>query len=274
MKRFFALFLLAALACPQDLIAPKAHPAAYTPPHRPHTKLADLKARHAHDADWRELIVDDEHLRSEYIQSKRGAREPRQLRPDTRTWWVVVEGQIRFEIEGQEPFVASKGSIVQVPMQTLYSFETVGGGPALRFETNIAGAKTLYPADVEPPRMPGFDWVRVRLPRKPGVYGRENKAHTTFAELAKKLDEGTLKGTIRVVEDDRGAANFIYGYEKNLGPINANDKGHYHPECAEYWLIMSGKIRYPIEGQGVIIANEGDVVYVPRFTYHLPRWYG
>ena len=37
---------------------------------------------------------------------------------------------------------------------------------------------------------------------------------------------------------------------------------------------MKGQIRYPIETVGVIIANEGDVVYVPKFTFHAPRWYG
>jgi quercetin dioxygenase-like cupin family protein len=34
-----------------------------------------------------------------------------------------MDGQIRFEIENQEPFVATKGSMVQVPMQTIYSME-------------------------------------------------------------------------------------------------------------------------------------------------------
>jgi hypothetical protein len=37
---------------------------------------------------------------------------------------------------------------------------------------------------------------------------------------------------------------------------------------------MSGQIRYPIERVGVIIANVGDVVYVPKNTFHGPRWYG
>jgi hypothetical protein len=68
--------------------------------------------------------------------------------------------------------------------------------------------------------------------------------------------------------DDRAVANFIYGHEKDLPPVNPKDKGHYHPECAQFWLIMSGQIRCPIEGQGVIIANVGDVVYVPPFTFH------
>jgi mannose-6-phosphate isomerase-like protein (cupin superfamily) len=69
-------------------------------------------------------------------------------------------------------------------------------------------------------------------------------------------------------------SNIIYGYEKNLPPLNPKDRGHYHPECAEFWLVMAGQIRYPIENVGVIIAEEGDVVYVPPFTFHAPRFYG
>jgi len=257
----------------QTLWAPKGE-SRYAPPHKPHTKLADLKAKHAGQAAWREVIVDDEHLRSEYIFAAPGSRVPRRLHPDTRTWWVVMEGQVRFEIEGQAPFVAAKGSIVQAPMQTFYTMETVGERPALYFETSIAGAKTLYESDAALPKIPGWQLIPVRFPRQPGVYGRNNKPHVTFAELARALEEGRLKGTQKIVEDDRGAANFIYGYEKNLPPFNPKFKGHYHPECAEFWLILAGQIRYPIENQGVIIADEGDVVYVPKFTWHAPRWHG
>jgi mannose-6-phosphate isomerase-like protein (cupin superfamily) len=277
MRTISILAILTATLGAQDVMwAPKARkPGAYVAPHKPHTKIADLKAKHAGHAEWRELVVDDEHLRSEWIQAKPGAKEPRQLHPDTRAWWVVMEGQIRFDIEGTAPFVASKGSIVQVPMQTLFSFETIGDQPSLRFETNIHGAKTLHTTGAEPPRIAGFDMIRVKFPnRAKGVYGRNNKPHTTFDELAKGIDEGRLKGTIRVVEDDRGAANFIYGYNAKLPPLDPKAKGHYHAEGAEYWLIMAGKIRYPIEGQGVVIADVGDVVYVPKFTFHFPRWWG
>ena len=56
--------------------------------------------------------------------------------------------------------------------------------------------------------------------------------------------------------------------------LNEKERGHYHPECAEFWLIMQGQIRYPIEKVGLIIASEGDVVYVPPFTFHAPRFWG
>ncbi len=258
----------------QTLWAPKRPGGVYTPPHRPHTRLADLLKKHAGHGDWREVIVNDDHLTSHYLQLKPGTKTPRALHPDTRAWWVVMDGEVRFDIETQTPFVASKGSMVQVPMATLYSFEVLGSKPALIFETNIAGAKTLYTAREDAPKMPGFEFIAVNYGRKPGVWGRNNRPHVTFAEMAEAVDSAKVTGTQRIVEDDRGAANFIYGYEKNLPPIDPKQKGHYHPECAEYWLIMKGQIRYPVEGQGIIVANEGDVVYVPRFTWHAPRWYG
>ena len=251
--------------------APKpVQPSKYVPPHKPHTRLADLKAKHKGQADWREVVVDDDHMHAEYIASAPGAKVSKRFHPDTREWWIVMDGQVRFEIEGQEPFVATKGSMVQVPMQTIYALETIGDRPSLRFEVNIAKAKTLYPQEVEPPKTPGIEWIPVRLNRKPGPYDRGNQLHINLYELAKAPG---YKGG-RFVHDDRAVANIIYGYEKDLPPLNPRDRGHYHPECAEFWLIMAGQIRYPIENQGVIIAEEGDVVYVPMLTFHAPRFYG
>jgi mannose-6-phosphate isomerase-like protein (cupin superfamily) len=259
----------------QEMWAPKGEPAVYTPPHKPHTKLPELKKKHSGKSDWRELIVDDKHLRSEYIQAKPGTKIPRQMRPDTRTWWVIMDGQVRFDIETIDSFVASKGSMVQVPMQTYYTWEVIGDKPALIFETNVAGAHTLYESNLELPKIPGLDWIKVRFNgRNPGVWARNNKPHVTFDEVAKALEEGKAKGTQRIVEDDRGTANFIYGYNSKLPPLDPNNKGHYHPEGAEFWLIMKGQIRYPIEKVGVVIAEEGDVVYVPPYTFHAPRWWG
>jgi mannose-6-phosphate isomerase-like protein (cupin superfamily) len=281
MRKPLILLMVSAILClslspalSQQFWAPKGQ-SAYLPPHKPHTKLADLKAKHQGKSEWRELIVDDAHLRSEYLFLPPARKIPRSLHPDTRAWWVVMDGEVRFEIEGVEPFVARKGSMVQVPFARLFSYEIVGNAPALIFETNVAGAKTLYENKADVPKTASAaDWIPVSFRRQLGEFDKGNRPHVTFDELARKLERGESKGTLRVVEDARGAANFIYGYEKNLPPIDPKNRGHYHPECAEYWLIMAGQIRYPIEGQGVIIADVGDVVYVPKYTFHFPRWYG
>ncbi len=264
MYRYLPFLLAGALALGQTLWAPKGEPAVYKSPNK-----------HAGRTDWREVIVDDNYLHSEYIMAKPGTETKRGVHPDTRTWWIVMDGQVTFDIESVGTIAASKGSMVQCPMQTFFSYKVVGDKPALIFETNHANARTLYQSDAAPMKIPGFDWIPVKFNnRSIGKFGHNNKPHLTFNEVAEGIEAGRLRGTIRIVQDDRGAANFIYGYNSKMPKLDEKNLGHYHPECAEYWLIMKGQIRYPIEKVGVVVAEEGDVVYVPPFTWHAPRWWG
>ena len=117
-----------------------------------------------------------------------GKKTPRRMNADTREWWVIQDGQIRFTIDGQEPFVASKGYLVQVPYRTMYTMETVGDRPSLRFEVNIAKARKMYPMDVKPVPVAGFDFVPVRLPGK-GTYAEGNKPFVDFNAVVAGTDK-------------------------------------------------------------------------------------
>jgi len=254
--------------------APKpASPPAYTTPHKPHVKLAELRKKHAGEREWREQVVDDAYLSAAYVQAAAAAATPKRFHPETRAWWVVLGGGVRFEIEGVEAFVARKGSFVQVPLQTVYAMTVEAGGPALWLEVHVAGAKTLYPRETKPPA--GSDWIPVKLGRRKGLWGEGNRPHVTFDHFVRsaKPDERGLS-VQQIVKDDRGAVNFIYGSEKDLAPLNPKDKGHYHPEAPEFWIIMGGQMRYAIEGQPLIIGGWGDLVYVPPYTFHAPRFHG
>jgi quercetin dioxygenase-like cupin family protein len=133
---------------PTAVWAPKpARPPAYPPGQKVRTKLADLKARHKGDTSWRELLVDDGRLTAEYVAAAPGTKVSKRLHPDTREWFAVVEGEVRVEIEGQAPFTATRGSVVNIPRQTIYALETTGDKPSLRFIVNVARAKTLFPRD-------------------------------------------------------------------------------------------------------------------------------
>src|SRR5262249_11088161 len=78
-------------------------PPGYSPPQKPWTKVADLRAKHEGQRDWRETLVDDGRLTGEYISAAPGTKVGRRFHPDTREWFAVVDGEIRVEIEGQEP---------------------------------------------------------------------------------------------------------------------------------------------------------------------------
>ncbi|HYZ84965.1 MAG TPA: hypothetical protein VE621_11210 [Bryobacteraceae bacterium] len=255
--------------------APKPKAATgWKAPMKPHTKFSEVVAKHKGKSEWREPIVRDDHFDVDYVQLPVGAQVSSRFKPDTRSWWVVRDGQVRFKIEGQDDVLAYKNSMVQVPAQTLYSMEVVGEKPAIFLEVNIAHAKTLYPKATTPPQTPGVEWLPVVLRRTPFPYGYSNKPHINLDELAK---DPTYKGS-RFVHDDRGVSNIIYGKASDLpayDPKRPQARGHYHPECAEFWLIMKGQIMYPMEGiKEPIIASENDVVYAPPFTFHAPRFYG
>ena len=141
---------------PQDLLvlSPKAKSPGWTGVHKPHTKLADVLARHKGEQDWAETIVDDESLFAQWVSIGPGRKTPRRMNGDTREWWIVQSGTLRFAIEGREPLVATKGFMVQVPYRTFYQIENVGTEPALRFEVNVARARKLYPMDEMPVPLP------------------------------------------------------------------------------------------------------------------------
>jgi mannose-6-phosphate isomerase-like protein (cupin superfamily) len=110
---------------------------------KPLTKLSDILADHKGLKNWKATVVNDVFLHADYIQMAPGEMTLRRAHPDTREWWVIQDGAIRFTIDGVEPFVATKGCLVQVPYRTFYSMETVGDKPSLRFEVNIAGATPI-----------------------------------------------------------------------------------------------------------------------------------
>src|SRR5688500_3232671 len=163
-------------------LAPK--PAQLTPyvaPHKPHWKLSEILAQNAGKQSWSLTVVDDDHLKAEYIQMAPGESTPTKFYADNPAWWVVQDGQIRFTIDGQEPFVTSKGYLVQVPYRIPFRMETVGDKPSLRFEVTVAGASALYPAaaDYKPEPKAGVQYVPIRFTGR-GSYSEQNRPYLDF----------------------------------------------------------------------------------------------
>jgi mannose-6-phosphate isomerase-like protein (cupin superfamily) len=238
----------------------------WTPPHKPHTKLGDVLNAHQGQTDWVQTIVNDDTLHADYISMGPGKKTPRRMNADTREWWVVQAGEIRFTIDGVEPFVASKGFLVQVPYRTMYTMETMGNEPSLRFEVNIARALKMYPMDEKPVPVPGYQFVAGRIAGR-GSYDERNKPFLDFPALVASGGRGSS-----FVTDARAAANVILG--RGIPPPDPSNKGHYHEESPEFWFILLGQIRYTIEGLQTFIAEQGDVVYVPKQRFHLASFAG
>ena len=183
------------------VLSPKAKSAGWTGVHKPHTKLADVLAKHKGQADWAETIVDDESLFAQWVSMGPAKKTPRRMNGDTREWWIVQSGTLRFTIEGREPLVATKGFMVQVPYRTLYQIENVGTEPALRFEVNVARARKLYPMDETPVPVPGFEYIKTRVTGGKGTLDAQNRPFVDFNKVVSR------RGARRRVRHRRLAAS-------------------------------------------------------------------
>jgi len=235
-------------------------PNTWIAPNKAHTKLADVLAAHKGQASWREPIVRDTLLVADYVQMAPGEKTRRQFQPDNPIWWIVQGGEVRFTIDGVDPFVATKGFLVQVPYRNVYQFETVGAAPALLFEVKVTDSPTMYPADETPAPVPGMEFVKVRISGK-ASYSDTVRPFLDF--------NGALAAGKRVagafVSDPRAFANVIRGMPQENNP---NDKGHFHEVSAEFWLILEGTINYKIGSLPLFDATQGDVVFVPKQMWH------
>src|SRR5262245_31859944 len=116
---------------PQQYWVQKTKGGVFIPPNKPLWKLADVKAKHKGQATWNEVVVKDTELQAEYHSAAAGTKVNPRFHPGTVSVAVVFEGEMRWQVENQQPFVAKRGSIVNLPPFTMHAFEVIGTVPAL-----------------------------------------------------------------------------------------------------------------------------------------------
>jgi mannose-6-phosphate isomerase-like protein (cupin superfamily) len=289
MHRIAAVVALAPLLAaqtskPRVFYFPKpVRPPAYVAPMKPLHRLADLKAKHRGRSSWSELVIADSNTRAEVISAPPGARVERHLHPDAPKWWVVQEGAIRFEIEGLdgkwETIKARKGSYVFAPERRLHSLEVVGAAPAIRFEVTLAHATSVY--EQSPAHKPaGIEFIPVTLQTGanpsdvPSEDGAPERLHWNIKDQ-EKAHAAKSAWTVNVMRKNRVRGNLICGHAKDNPKREAGDRGHFHADFAEFWIVMRGRLQWIMEGiPEPIAASEGDIIYAPPMTFHAPEFVG
>ena len=243
-------------------------------PNKPIWRLNEIMDAHKGKAGWDQPIVRDQDYAADYISMAAGAKTKPQFWADDRIFWYVASGQIRFHIEGQEPILASKGFLVQVPYRNVYWMETVGSEPSVRLEVVRSHRTPLYPAaqgDTGPaPTAKGKTYVLVSYGTPPDPYTDKNKPYLDFwGDFVKRP---AARGNNAFVSDTTNFMNVIRGHGTPTPPDS--NKGHFHIDYNEFWVIAEGTIDYKMEGMKVYTANVGDVVYAPQGRWHRASWAG
>jgi mannose-6-phosphate isomerase-like protein (cupin superfamily) len=249
---------------PQRIVAWSAQPSKPTPwaaPNKPHWKLTEILARHARQRSWSEDIVSDRDFIARYIAMAPGEQTKTQFYADDRVIWIVQAGALKVTIDGQPPFVATKGFLVQVPYRTPYSMETVGSEPSLRFEVSAARATPLYPLTETPAPLAGKKYVKVSFTGR-GEYDDVNKP---FLDFEKDIVAAGGRGG-PFAQDDKTWVNIIRG--PGQPPASPTNLGHFHVDFSEFWFVLEGRVDYLIEGLPLFTAEQGDVVYAPQGRWH------
>ena len=257
----------------------------YEPPMKPVTKLADLKAKHGDKATWRELVIADNNSRAYMIQQPPGSRYERRMYADSPAWWAVLEGRIDFEIEQPngtfKKIAARKGSYVFAPERLLHSLEVAGNKPAIRFEVTLAGATPVFEERPEARAGASSEYIPIRLSAGPNPLdvpdpgGKPWPQHVNIYDLAEE-NEGKPRWSRPAMRKNRVRGNFICGHASAERKIEPGYRGHFHSGFAEFWVVMLGELQWIFEGDfdHPVIASQGDIVYAPPKTFHIPQFRG
>jgi mannose-6-phosphate isomerase-like protein (cupin superfamily) len=275
-------------SAPQQYWVQKTKGGVYLPPNKPLVKLSELKAKHKGKPSWNEVVVKDTELQAEYHGAAAGTKVSPRFHPGTVSMHVVFEGEMRWEIENQEPFTAKRGSIVNIPSFTMFSFEVIGAAPALWIEVNPVHYDTVFPVSGPmPAAVPGAVLTKTTINRRAAPYVAPNKPHWNLHDSV--IANPKRPGGVQVLTDHL-YANANYGFADPNDPLNPNRGepapggragapasigpfdpkvpfGHLHPGSAEWWIVLTGQISGRFES-GEVVGSEGDVLYAPPYTWH------
>jgi quercetin dioxygenase-like cupin family protein len=251
---------------PASWVPKKTRLTAYEAPNKPVWRLSEILASHSRTASWEQPIIRNKEMWADYVQLAVGTKTPRMAWPDNRIGMIVWDGQIRVSVDGQEPFIATKGFEINIPYRVPYTLEVVGDRPGLYFFVREADHYPQYPVDThaeKPADVPGYTYVRVT---HTGGTGKIDDGQKLYLDYYKDVIGGTARATAFISSD-----HFFFNNIRGMGtptppPTNL---GHFHAEYTEFWFIIEGKMEYLIEGiPEVLQADAGDVVTAAQGRFH------
>ena len=234
----------------------------YIAPNKPLWRLGEILAAHKGKADWVQPIVRNSDQEADYISNAPGTKTKAKFYPDDRLVFIVQSGTIKVNISGYPEFTATKGFMVNVPFRHIYTLETIGSEPSLRFEVRQAGAVPAYPGDVQPDAAPGFTYQKVRATPGPA---KEIESNPIYVDFLKQVVQENGKAS-KFVWDDHFTSNILRGKGAPVPPDT--NKGHFHIRMTEFWFVPEGRIGIKIDGLPYMVAEQGDILTAIAGRWH------
>jgi mannose-6-phosphate isomerase-like protein (cupin superfamily) len=235
---------------------------AFKAPNKLIYRLADILAAHKGKQNWSQIVHVDRDCTAQWISMAPGEKTKTMFYADDRVYWEVQSGQMRVTIEGQEPFIAGKHFLVQVPERLQYSMETVGDQPVLRFQVTPTGGSPEYPLSETPTPIKGRKYVQATYSGR-GKYDEVNKPYIDFE---KQIVQGGDKTGVWIRDDHTYVT--ILRSPKGVPDPGPNSWGHFHENFPEFWLVIEGQQKMLVEGEKEFTIGDGDIMQAPIGSYH------
>ena len=210
--------------------------------------IADIVARHG-EPPWAEALFTDGRNDVVLICNAPGQSNDAHAHSDFNEWWIVLQGELLWDIGDYAPIRATKGDVVMAPKGRRHAIRTVGNENSLRLGVT------------HPDSSHDTKGTRSNLLRPVPQNDPPNRLRTSLEYMLDTLGEPPWATSI--LKDDRNSANLI------CHAPGMTNNAHWHPDFNEWWAILRGELTWEVgEGRPMIHAKEGDIVFVPEGMRH------
>ena len=211
------------------------------------TTVADvLEARGA--PPWSETLIDDGRNKITLIASGPGHSNDAHVHPDFNEWWLVMEGELEWEVGDYPPVRAVVGDIVMSPAGTRHLITTVSDDTSLRLGVSKYGSSH----DVKGERGPLTPFQPETSP--------PNLVHTRLDDVVSS--RGPAPWSQEIVLDVNNRTHMV------AAPIGQAPEEHTHLDGDQWFAVLRGELDWDVAGLETVRARPGDLLYVPAGTGH------
>ena len=214
-----------------------------------HIRIADVVARNG-EPPWAEKLLSDGRNDAVLICNAPGQVSEAHIHPDFVEWWVVLAGEMIWEVGDYPPIHARKGDVMMAPKRQRHQIRTVGSENSLRLGVT-------HPDGNHDTKGPRSNIIKPFPARE----GPPNMLRTSLDYMLDKF--GPPPWATSILLDERNSANLI------CHAPGMTNNAHWHPDFNEWWTILGGELTWNVgEGRPPIHAREGDIVFVPEGMRH------
>ena len=117
-----------------------------------HTSYEWMLERHGTDSNWGEVVLLDQRNRINFIHSMPGVSNNPHWHPDFDEWWVVLKGELEWEVGKREPFRAGPGDVVFVERGYRHKITTVSDESSVRLAVTTPASIHIFDGEEPAPK--------------------------------------------------------------------------------------------------------------------------